>query len=80
LQYRAGLLNGIFTHKLHNTPGLITSGAAVFIVLGAGGIILGSAFAASAGRFPAYRIKLEEYGGGLFIGGVALLGLAFPMI
>ena len=52
----------------------------MFIILGAGGIMLGSAFAMSAGKFPAYRSKLEQYGGGLLIVGVAFLGLAFPMI
>jgi len=52
----------------------------VFIILGAGGIILGSAFATCARKFPAYRIELEQYGGGLLIAGVAFLGLAFPMI
>ena len=52
----------------------------MFIILGTGGIILGSAFAASAGKFPAYQAKLEQYGGGLIIGGVAFFGLAFPLI
>jgi hypothetical protein len=55
-------------------------GSTVFIIIGAGGIILGSAFAASAGKFPAYKAKLEQYAGGLLIGGIAFLGLAFPMI
>jgi hypothetical protein len=80
------LLNRIFTQKLHNTRRLNTkAGSAALFILGAGGIILGSAFAASAGKFPASRLKLEQYGGGLFIVGVAFLGLAFlglafPMI
>jgi hypothetical protein len=52
----------------------------VFIILGAVGIMLGSAFAMSAGKFPAYQSELEQCGGGLLIAGVAFLGLAFPMI
>jgi hypothetical protein len=73
-------LNQIFTQSCITSWDFSPEGTAVFIILGAVGIILGSAFAMSAGKFPAYRSELEQCGGGLLIAGVAFLGLAFPMI
>ncbi|HXP32025.1 MAG TPA: hypothetical protein VN832_13100 [Stellaceae bacterium] len=48
--------------------------------LGAVGTVFGTAFLAGSCRFPAYRKTLEQWGGGLFLGGVALLSLAFSLV
>lgn len=41
---------------------------------------IGTACAAGAQQFPAYQRKLEQWGGGLFVAGIALLGFSFPYI
>lgn len=41
---------------------------------------MGTACAAGASRFPAHQAKLEQWGGSLFVGGIALLGFSFPYI
>jgi len=45
-----------------------------------GGLVVGTFAAASADVFPQYRGMLQEWGGGLLIASVALLGLAFPLM
>lgn len=51
-----------------------------FIILGLIGLILGTASALSAERFPLHRLRLEQWGGNLFVGSLALLGFGFPII
>lgn len=46
----------------------------------AAGLVAGGLAAMSSEIFPAYRLTLENWAGGLLVGSVALLGLAFPMI
>ena len=52
----------------------------MFIILGTIGTIVGATFAATARRFPSYELPLERWGGGLFIGGVAMIAFAFPSL
>lgn len=51
-----------------------------FAMAGIAGITIGSFAAALADVFPAYRRGLRDSGSGLLVGGVALLGLALPLI
>jgi hypothetical protein len=51
-----------------------------FIILGLIGLTLGTASALSVERFPLHRVQLEQWGGNLFVGSLALLGLGFPII
>jgi hypothetical protein len=44
------------------------------------GLIAGTIAAAIADYFPRHRVALQDWGGGLLVGSVVLLGLAFPMI
>jgi hypothetical protein len=44
------------------------------------GLVAGIFSAAVADVFPAHRSALQGWGGGLLVGSVALLGLAFPML
>lgn len=48
--------------------------------IGAIGIIVGMAAVFGAARYPVHRIKLETWGGGLFVIGVAFLALNFPLV
>lgn len=48
--------------------------------IGFGGLTIGCFAAAIADIFPAHRNELQQWGGGLLVGSVALLGLAFPFI
>jgi len=50
------------------------------LIAGLAGIIAGGLAAAQADRFPSYRTILRNLGGSLICGGVALLGIALPMI
>jgi hypothetical protein len=52
----------------------------VLIGLGAAGIVLGAIAAASARRYPLHQARLERWGGALFVIGLSLVGLAFPML
>lgn len=52
----------------------------IFATAGSTGLIVGCFAAAVADVFPAYRKILQDCGGGLIVGGVVLLGIAFPMI
>lgn len=52
----------------------------MLIVLGIIGTIAGASFAATARRFPNHELTLERWGGGLFIGGIAMIAFAFPSI
>jgi hypothetical protein len=49
-------------------------------IAGIAGVVIGTFAAALADVFPAHRNKLQDWGGGLLIGSVALLGFAFPMM
>ncbi len=49
-------------------------------IAGAAGLAIGTIAAAFADIFPAHRAAMQEWGGGLLVASVALLGLAFPMI
>jgi len=49
-------------------------------IAGAVGLVVGGISASVADLFPKYRTRLLEWGGSLLVGGVALLGLSFPMI
>jgi len=44
------------------------------------GIVLGTAAACIAERFPAHVEAIQTGAGGLLIGGLALLGSALPMV
>ena len=48
--------------------------------IGFGGLAIGGIAAAIADVFPAHRSVLQQWGGSLLVGSVALLGLAFPFI
>jgi hypothetical protein len=52
----------------------------VLISIGSAGIVSGLVATATAARFPAHRKRLEQWGGGLFVSGVAVLAMAFPML
>lgn len=51
----------------------------MFLLLGALGIVLGTAAAVSGLWFPAHKTRLERWGGALFICGLALAGFGLPM-
>jgi hypothetical protein len=50
------------------------------MITGTVGVILGVAFAASAGSFPAQRANLERWGGMLLVSGITLIAFAFPFV
>jgi hypothetical protein len=50
------------------------------LIAGLTGISIGGLAAAQADRYPSYRTTLRNLGGSLICGGVALLGIALPMI
>ena len=50
------------------------------MIVGTSGILIGVAFAASAGKFPARKAALERWGGVLLIGGITALAFAFPFV
>ena len=53
----------------------------IIVALGGLGLIMiGSFLAAMSDVFPTYRRRMHGGGGGLLIGGVALLGCALPLI
>lgn len=52
----------------------------MLITLGLLGTVVGASFAAGARRFPSYELAMERWGGGIFLSGLALIGLAFPAI
>ena len=58
----------------------MAQGRDVLMILGTSGILIGAAFAASAGKFPARKALLERWGGGLLILGIATLAFAFPSV
>ncbi|HLH12076.1 MAG TPA: hypothetical protein VKV77_09390 [Methylovirgula sp.] len=43
-------------------------------------VILGACLACAAPRVPAFSMRLEQYGGTLFVYGLALLGTALPRL
>jgi hypothetical protein len=49
-------------------------------IAGVAGLAAGTLAAAFADVFPAHRAALQDWGGGLLVASVAVLGLAFPMI
>jgi len=51
-----------------------------FAIAGALGTFFGTIVAAIADGAPARRVRLQYWGGALFIGGIALLAFALPMI
>ena len=63
-----------------NFPRLRQAMLLVLSTIGIGGLVIGTFAAAAADVFPRYRAMLKEWGGGLLIASVALLGLAFPLI
>ena len=52
----------------------------MFILLGAIFIAVGASLALGARKYPRQQLQLERWGGGLVMGGLACLGLAFPML
>lgn len=52
----------------------------LLITLGIIGIILGIVLAILAGRFANDRRTIELWGGGMFLGGVVLIAVGFPVI
>jgi hypothetical protein len=50
------------------------------LLAGCAGLTIGTFAAAVADVFPAHRNALQHWGGGLLVGSVALMGLAFPFI
>jgi hypothetical protein len=49
-------------------------------VVGAIGLCSGVFAVILAAYAPAYRVRLEEVGGGLLVGGLALIGVTFAMV
>ena len=52
----------------------------LFLILSAIGMAAGGITALVAEKFPAHQAKLERWGGDVLVGGIALLGFAFPII
>jgi len=52
----------------------------LIILLGAIFIVVGTILALSAKNYPQRQHRLECWSGGLLMGGLACLGLAFPML
>lgn len=55
----------------------------MLLVLGMGGtigLLIGTLAAASADVFPAHRAALQEWGGGLLIASVVIMGFGVPLI
>lgn len=48
--------------------------------MGVAVMVVGGACLAWACSFPRHRVKLEQWGGGLFVGGIVLLSAGFTMI
>jgi hypothetical protein len=71
--------NRIFIFRSHKCRALAERETKVLISIGAAGILSGLVATATAARFPAYRKRLEQWGSGLFVSGIALLAIAFPM-
>jgi hypothetical protein len=55
-------------------------GATVLFIVGTIICLLGTASVIASGRYPSYKPSLDSWGGGFVVGGIALIGLAFPMI
>jgi hypothetical protein len=55
-------------------------GPAIFVELGAASPMLTGATATAGWHFPERKALLEWCAGGFVLGGLALLGLAFPML
>jgi hypothetical protein len=49
-------------------------------ILGTIVFLLGVAIVVASGRYPSRKPVLESWGGGFLVGGIALIGFAFPMI
>ncbi len=43
-------------------------------------LVAGTSLACAAQRLPAYAVSFEQWGGTLFVSGLALLGAALPQI
>jgi hypothetical protein len=52
----------------------------VLFIVGTIICLLGTASVIASGRYPSYKPSLDSWGGGFVVGGIALIGLAFPMI
>jgi hypothetical protein len=52
----------------------------MLFILGTIILMVGTATVVASGRYPSYKPLLEPWGGGFFVGGIALMGLTFPMI
>lgn len=52
----------------------------MLFILGTVIFMVGTAIVIASGRYPSYKPTLESWGGGFLVGGIALIGLAFPMI
>ena len=52
----------------------------MLIAFGVIGALSGAVLASCAGRFPARSTQIETAAGALLLGGIALLGFAFPSI
>jgi hypothetical protein len=76
-------LNEIFTLWPETRPVTLRWGRHMLLTLciaGTTGLILGTFAAAFADVFPAHRAALQEWGGGLLVASVAILGLGFPLM
>lgn len=52
----------------------------IVILAGWAGLTIGTFAAAAADAFPRHRKALRHWGGGLLMGSIALIGLAFAFI
>jgi hypothetical protein len=43
-------------------------------------LALGVVLSSGAARFPEHEAVLEQWGGNIFVGGLVLVGLGFPLI
>ena len=50
------------------------------MIIGVSGILIGSAVAGTARRFPRREAELQRWGGTLLVAGIAVLAFAFPHI
>jgi hypothetical protein len=58
----------------------MAQGRDVLMIIGTSGILIGAAFAVSAGKFPTRKAALERWGGALLVVGIATLAFAFPFV
>ena len=54
--------------------------AMVFLILGTIGMAVGTVAAVLAEKFPSHQALIERWSGDVLVGGLALVGCAFPIV